>query len=635
MKQRTIKSNFRSFEKERFFAEKLANVFLSDKNVKVHHGENNIAYCHLKDKKIWFDFDEIFKGKEDGIFRDMMTFKGLAFHEILHLKHTMRSKTTNKKSTDFMALLQRLEDGRIETLGVMEYEKLADYLIYSVNNVLLENRNLVFSKSNNSGEEAINMYILCYGRLIFFQDKKFLTKLRELLLKKYGYEVPEKIEDCIDRYILEPRVKKRIDIAEELYDFLKDNNIFVDFASDMNGKRGFLDATKEEQKNIPGHLKQLMKDFPKLKKLMADIRKELQQKTSDLKEKVSDRKKFVEKKHKEIERLRKERQKRYRDLHSAQSDTDKIVVRTQIWILQAEMENVVSKSYSPLGISKIYQELRDMFDEKYEEQQQLVEDNKFDLKEDLKSIGHSLDDVYADSTFTVTPEMEQMASRLEKGLKKMNNELAKGYIPKQKSGRVNVRKFFNRSNVADTKVFNRWLPDKVKQTKFLVNMFIDGSGSMRGKRWLKAVNSCWVLNKALNRDKNKIMAYQFSTDFQLMKNYDQLFTVPAMIGGGTYPAGAINNAIPKIESYKKANRYNFVVDIIVTDGFFDLNNDSDAIAKLNNLGHETIIIHVEDFKADFHNAKHRIILKSFDLLVPELITIFTKLRKVLIMRARR
>lgn len=710
-----------SFERERMFAEKLANVFLFDNKVQVSQGAMNIAYCNVNQKKIWFNFPEIFSGSDLKVFKEMMTFKGLGFHEILHLKYTMKSK--RRMQNELMALLQRLEDGRIETLGVLEYQKLADYLIFAVNNVLLKDKDRILK---NVRDEIINTYILCYGRSIYFQDVNLMAKIREMIIKSYGKEVAEKIEDCIDRYIPETNSEQRINIAQELYDFLSSKNIRPDFQRQM--VIGFLDDKRIDPKTLPKEIQEALKQMPQVVVVRQEIKEELEEKTKDVKDSSDKRDEFEKKKQEQMDNLRKERRKKFEEMYDEKDKDKREEKRKEISDIQDEMQDLKDKTfnpdededmddaedsdadsdmdgdmdgdsdlmddedmdgdsdsdsgdgdedsdgdgdgdgdsdgdsdddsdedgdgdssgdgsgkgYSPDGKDGEHKDLDDMIDDKEDEQEDLVDKHRDDLKGDLKSMGRSIDDVYADASFTVDGRMQTMANELEKGLKKLNNELVKGYVAKQKAGRVNIKRFINRQTITDTKVFNKWLPDRLQQTKLLVNLFVDGSGSMSGERWKKAINSCWVINEALNRDENKIMVYQFSDGHQLVKEYDQPLTVPKMIGQGTYPASAINDAIPRIEAYRKAKSYRYVVNIIITDGEFDNNESDEQISRLNQLGHETILIHISSIQPNRgmtpewakHKAKHYLALNSFDVLVPELVKVFTDIKKVLIRKAK-
>lgn len=629
-----MRNKRKSFNKERQFAKKLSNIFLNQKSVKVKSGNLNIAYVNVKKKMIFFDFPKIFQ--DENMFKEMMTFKGLLFHEIHHIKYTVNSKRFKDLDRNLKNLIQLLEDGRIETLGVLKYEKLADYFIYSVNNVLLEDKNNFIENKDN---KIVNAYILSYGRKIFWQNKELLYKIREICISNYGTKLVEKLEDYIDEYIFEKSTNKRIDIAIKIFYLLYDKNASPNYRS-MENNKSDIDSGRSDPKTMTQSLREIADILKKAKKHNQKIVIEIREKTKDAKDNSKEREEHRKKLEKDLIDV----QKQIYDLVDEIQDatTEEEYDRAQNEKLKKEVEKDFLKiklatgtGFSPKGHSEKTLELKDLVDGIEDEQEELIQDNETDLLEDLKSTGRALDDVYADSSFNVTDDMRKNSKELEKGLKKLNTELVKGYIRKQKQGRVDIRSAMNRRKRTDTRIFKRYLPNKIKQTKLLVNIFLDGSGSMAYKqRWEKSLKAIWVINDAMNKDENKIMAYQFAVDYIKFKDYDEPLSIPQLIGGGTYPAPAILESIQHINKYQKLNNYHNVVDIIITDGDFSREDNDDAIQKLNDLGHETILIKVKgyDYSKEKHKAKHYIHLVEFEDLVPKLTEIFTKIKKSLIRR---
>jgi len=622
-----------AYDNERIFAERLANVFLQDNKVKVADcGNQAIACCNVVTKQMWFDFKNIFPASadDDKIFQSMMVYKGLAFHEIMHLKFTSRKKKA-QLSIPFMKFLGQLEDGRIETLGVMLHEKLADYFICAVNEILIKDRKAIVENKDNW---LLYAYILCYGRSIYFQDLDLLTMMREMIIKIYGKETAELIETTVNDFMPERSFEKRILIAQKLYDFLNNKQALPKM--DNSGMSdSFIDTSKDESAgNTDKDLKDLMKDFPQLKKAMEDIAKKLSEKTKDVKDDGEGKSKAQQQKNDKLADLSQQRQKVYKEIYDEKDDKKRQEMREKINEITDKIKSTQNASgYSPQGMDDIKDKLKDKIKAKKEEQEQLVEEHKQDLTQDLKSIGHEVKEIFADNTFEVTKDMKETAKELEKHLTKLNNELAKGYQAKNTSGRLNVRSLLNRKNVLDFKVFNRYTPDKLRLTKALVNIYLDGSGSMgQDNRWENALSTMWVINEALNRDENKVMIYQFSGGYQLIKGYDKVLSVPVMMGGGTEPSGAIQNSIPIIEAYRKARSFGSVLDIIITDGdFSDFHNV--AIERLNALGHETILINVSSY-IQSHKAKHVIHLQNFRELTGSLTKIFVAIKKGMVAKAK-
>jgi hypothetical protein len=621
-------------DNERVFAERLANVFLQESKVRVKAGKGNIAFCDVVKKQIFFDFDDIFPAhsSNDKIFQQMMVFKGLNFHEILHLKFTPKKRGFTADSI-FYRLLGQLEDGRIETLGVMLHEKLADYFICAVNEILIKDKKPIIE---NKDHWLIYAYILCYGRSIYFQDLKLLAQMRTMIIKVYGRDTADLIEETINKFIPEKSFDVRVQYAQVLFNHLRGKGIVPKYdpnkAIDV-----FVDTGKDEtDRNTDKDLKEIAQDFPELSKALDKIAKELQQQTKEVKDDSKAMDKAKQEKAQKLADLSKERQEVYKAVYDEKDGNKRDKLRKKVDDLTQKIKETESGTgYSPDGMDEDQKELKDLINDKKDEQEKLVEAHKDDLTSDLKSIGHEIEEVFSDSSFNVTQEMRTVARELEKNLSKMNNELASGYQPKNRSGRINVRSLLNRKNELDVKIFNRYQPDKLKLTKAQVNIYIDGSGSMSSE-WDKAVRTMWIINEALNRDDNKIMIYQFSHQFERVKEYDQPLTVPRMMGGGTNPAPAINNSIPIIEAYRKSKNFNFIVDVIITDGEFS-DTEDEAIMKLNALGHETILIKVGYYAGDLsktHKAKHIIGLKEWSGLVGALTNTFIDIKKGLVARTR-
>jgi len=633
------------FERERRFAQKIANIFLGDYKVKVGQGDLNIAYCVVPDKNIFFDFPKVFIG--DDKVKEMMDFKGYAFHEILHLKYTTRIKTADRhrlKSKSFDGLMQRLEDGRIETLGVLRYQKLADYLIHAVNSYILKDKHRILKNTN---DELVNAFILLYGRSIYFPDKELIAKIRELLIKTYGKDLTDRLETDIDAYILENLPSKRFKIARDLYDYLYNKGIMPNF---QKGMKSVVWEKGRELKKLPKELEELEEKLPKLKEKREEILKEIQEMTpeineeEDKKEKEEKQEKIEEEKEEirqELEEKEEEIDKKWEEWDNTDDDEKSAEIRTEIDDLEKEKEELEAREENldeakDSDISEDDEdELDQMIENKQFENEDLQEENREEINRDLKSVGQITEAVFSDDTFIVDGDMKRNSRRLERGINKLNTEMKQGYVDKQKSGKLNVRRYLNKKNQTDINIFKKWLPDQIKKTKMLINIFIDGSGSMRGERWETTLGALWIINEAFNKDDNKVMAYQFSRDFTKIKGYDDKLSRPTFMGNYTYVAGALRDAIPQIEAYRKANNFKNVINMVITDGAIQDEEDTVNVElkEMDNLKHHTILVNVAHKPSEFDkkfNWKHNIYVENFDDLTPKLINIFSKIKKSLI-----
>ncbi len=646
-----------SYESERVFAQKLSNTFLSTDKVKVSYSQQNIAFANVSKKQIWFDFRKIFGNPDqhpddDEIFRAMMSFKGLLFHEIHHIKHTTNYKHIKKKAVNVRKVAGWLEDGRIETLAVLSYDKLADYFNFAVNNYIIKG-----CKPNKLRKDAtVFTHVLLYGRKLFLEDLKFLKITRKLMMGYFGKTFTLKIEDIIDKYIYEKDAKERVKLAEEFAKLFFGENIDPDDnMGHMFGNNDMVFRPAQAPKTLPQDLKELQEDMKQAQGISLQIVVELRQGDPQMPDNSGKREKFDKAKQKASDRLEKKKEKlaektnKLWDGYYNEQDMKK-KKKIQYKINKLNKKSLEAQQNIHITNDKEYEADPDMvkeiltqghkdgsipktIEELGEKNDSLVERQIPDLISDIKLIGRSLDNVYSDTTFNTTKHMIEVKNRLEHGLKKMNNELVKGYVSGMKSGKINIKRFINRKNRADTKVFKKFKPDKIRQTKLLINLYVDGSASMH-QQWKKALSTLWIINEAMNRDENKVMCYEFSNRFIRFKDYDNVLTIPRFLSGGTHPEHAILDSIPIIEKYKRKHGYKHVIDIIITDGSFCQRRNNDAIAQLNKLGHETILINVKSRDPECHNAKHMMYVDSFDVLADKLIKMFKVIKKNIIKKVR-
>jgi hypothetical protein len=641
---------------ERLFCDKLANIFLKDKVISVRDNTYHIAFVNMTTKEISLNFKSIFSGKDN--LTAIMTMEGLLFHELHHLKHTTTYKKGKYPSQEVQRIASLLEDGRIETLGVLKYSKLADFFIYSVNNVLLSMKK-EFLK--DKPEDLLNNYILCYGRKIFWQDFDLLSKMRDILVNHYGKEIVEKVEGFVDAYIFEPTSEGRLKIAEQLYYLFASQNI--SFQPDDNKSFPMNCVVHQRQDSEKENdLKDLKKRFPKAKIVQIRLSDNLKDKTKESKDGAERRKQEAENKEKqqqklmdkirETEKLKADLNEEWRQLndefHKETDETKKKEIQEKTSNISgkyAKEDKKLHKQRDELSNlrdskekvsdevkEKIQKLIEDMLKEVEQKNKDLLDKNQDRLLDDLRMAGHSAQGVISDSSFQPDAEAIDYSRKLSRELKKMETELISGYANKQTSGSLSVRDYLGKKDVLDMRIFSKYIPNRVKETKMLVNIFLDGSGSMAsGFKWDIATKSCWIMNEALSRDQNKVMAYIFSTSFALFKRYDDPFTMPQNLHCETYPCHALDDSIDKTEAYKKANHFRTTFDIIITDGAFTEDDKSDeVIDRLNRLGHETILINVAHDDDNSHNAKHLIYLNNFNELVPAMVKIFTKVKKNLV-----
>lgn len=583
------------------YAENTANIFLGVNSVKVDHSYNAPAFVHVPTKRMFFNFARIFPDENKITVKQMMVLNGLLFHETLHIKHTVRAKRfKNTMNHQQINLMGCHEDGRIETLGILEYPKMADYFTFAVNEILLRDKSEI-GKDKSKLAEA---YILCYGRLMYFPDMELVAQLRISMIKLYGIKMVEQLEQLIDEYIFEDSCLKRYAIVKKVYELLREKGASVwnpkNSQDDILSKKDEKSRKTKQEKELEQVLKESVSDKEDANKEMKDIMDDIMDSMDE---------KAIKEMQDLIDKIDKARSDLADKRHQAGEEND-IDKRKELWDKIDELEDEVKDLEVEIDNQIIEaqaqdeQKIQEQIEENEEDNQILIEKNMVDLSNDIKTAQRLDGSVFSDDTFNVSSVMKQESKKLEKGLKELSTTLKSGYADRQTSGRLNVRRMFNRSNPTDMKVFTKFRPSRLAKSKMLINMFVDCSGSMRdveydaegnrvATKWEIALDSCWVINDALNRDANKIMVYAFSTDYMQIKEYDGKLENKRPIMDLTYLAPSLVDAMPRIRGYQKANDFRNVVNIVITDGHLHDNVKSNNIfGQLEKAGHHNIMIGV-------------------------------------------
>lgn len=638
-----------SHDKEAIFAQRLANIILADSRIKVRNHNHILACCDLKTKRMLFNFDKIFLSGDKASFsqkvQELMTFKGLAFHEIMHLRFTAKCKTIDMTKFE-RCIISALEEGRIETLGIYLYNKIADYFTYSANNVLLKDAKELF---DTNGNQIIQSYLWCYGRKIYFPHMELIAQMRKVIIETYSVATADKLEEASDEYLLARTFKERRAIAIKLAKYLEDRNQMPnDFGESNLSDENIADTSSDSEVGEGADMDELV-DIDSLKIIISKKNQKIRDMAKGAKSNQKKRDEFNAKKSENIDKLVKDRNKLLEKMYNEQNAEKEKEIRGKLNTVNRQLNEANQSQMQPSrgagkGINDLINEaLKRIKDE----QEELVEKNTADISQDMRSIDMDYRKLNADRSFNVTESMTSASKSLERALKILSNDLVSGYQNHNKAGRLNVKSYINRKNVADVSVFNKWLPSRIQNTRLLVNIFVDGSGSMGycmndmyegGKavtNWVKAVRTCWVINDALSKDNNKVMIYQFDSEYAVMKKYDEPFIVSSMLGGGTNPEGAMGNALPIIKNYARANKFRNVINVVITDGDFDSRfSVKQQFEKMNALNHETIVIRIGAGKKynvviDHKevSAKHGLVFTSFNELTAQLSKIFVTIKR--------
>lgn len=600
---------------EILFLSKLANTILENKDITISKtNENVLAFCNLKKKEIFFNFNVIKYISKNQIER-LILLKGLLFHEIMHLKHTTFS--SKRLSASIIHILDFLEEGRIETLGVLEYNKLIDYYVFLINNYLLTEGKKIFSNKNN----LLLNYILLYGRHHFYFSD-FLVDFRKELILEYGFDFIDLLENKIDDYISEKTDKKRIEIAEEIANLLLKKGVLLN--NKVYPERVIITSSNISNSETKSELDTMMKEILNKTK---ELKKELNKKTKISQQEIEEYNKNKKLKEKRISELEKEKEKLLKECYDERVVSKRLKLSEKIYNIEKEIKKIGEYNQNKLTIPNT----------QLQNQQELIKEKiNSDILFDIKNINNS-NQTTPLSNFNINENLIQKAKKLEKCFKKLNNHIKKRYVSNNLNGRINIKDYFQKMGkygyINKPNIFYKFKEDRSKETKLLVNLFIDASGSMTNQdRWEKAINTAFVIHKALDKDKNKVLITIFSDDYHIIKDYDQKnFLKPSLLGGRTFISNALSEIFFISEKYKKQRGYKEVVNIIITDGYFDdFEQTKSELEKLEKLKHINILINVSYKGENLLNIKHFIYLDNFDLLADKLIDIFTKLKMNLI-----
>lgn len=261
---------------------------------------NDIACADEKNLQIHLNFvrlKRLIQGNENYL----ILSKGINYHELAHILFTDYS---TKKIQNFLLkadlklglsvngfhhYLNLLEDCRIENLFYTDYYKAKYYFSFCVLKIILSGN----IKEYDTSAKA-KTYFTLYGRK--FLDKEIKTEVKGIR-NQLDNTFAEKGEKLVDKYILEPDLKKRLQIA---YDFAM---LFINDGKQMSndGLSSDLSLTQEKSAGKSGKTKKLTEDLKeKIKEEKKEEKEDKQEspKKKSLKDTIKD---ALEKVNEEIE----------------------------------------------------------------------------------------------------------------------------------------------------------------------------------------------------------------------------------------------------------------------------------------------------------------------------------------------
>ena len=559
--------------KENNFLEKVDKVLTGSTKVIVHNApKSNEAYCTISNKSIWLGENLGMKWGQDNDRQRFSAKKGYNYHEVSHLIHTK----VNLKKIHYQQrqAANILEDQRIENFFAEEYPKAKKYFTKTMFDAI----DLAMPKN----------YLLVYGRR-FYLPANVVNYLKKRFETKYGRAKRKEAERIIDSYLVEKKVSKLYTLITEFYNLLLKAGIQdatygkcdlkqVSDASSLSGQKSE-NSTKRSQQCAEG-IKQKMKDEKKGQGKSANSGKKHDKNSENS------------------------------SMGGGQSDV-KDKKNPTINDAKEQMDNVKK-------------EIKELISKETED----------DIKR-IFSIGASIHQHKIQNTtdYTFHGGEGAMINKLANLLREIRNGLENRYIPRQKSGRFDIRRIIqNQANgICSNKVFKKYKHDKVNKTRMGVAIQIDSSGSIHNSDFNIELQACYVITKALEKLKNYVTVYEFSSQERLLKAfYGKAGDWRRHFYDGTNPKEALKQSYRNLLAIKRKEKLNILINFLITDGQFDAHEGDEYIKKMNAKGIHTVIINVGDYNGwrgdTRHGCEHAIHVDTMEELFPKMKGIIKKLQ---------
>lgn len=600
------------WENEKNFFQKLDRI-LSRKKVKLSGSEryasSEFGWCEIKENKIVLNFNSISQVNNDNYNETLLTLKGLNYHELAHILYTKVNYQVfyeycdRKINDDNVRLnnqlikntLNLLEDHYIENNFILKYNSSVKYFILSTSRIIYK-----LYKKLDDKQKVLNLYLLLYGRKIYVPTS-LLVKCKKLLLTYESKDFVEKIERCIDNYIIAKNLDEQYQNAYELYNLLVNKHNLQNSSSDLSiqNNKSIRSSSRYDKELDDKQLKKELENSDKLD--------ELNSKIDEVKEEI-----------------KKEEEKQ--ELNN--TTTPNNFSNEEVEKLQDNLEG------------DIEQELNEENDNKLNEIKDSIED---ELLDDIKSIQASYDnysDIVKTEPFNPQDKEKILVSKLVKLFNKLKNGLESKYIS-DKKGKFDVRALMRAQHNPTLKVFKRYQPSLLDKTKVGVAVLLDSSSSISYNQFNTEIKSSWVLSDTINRINNDSMVIEFSDSQKVIKpffkkqgNWGRHFS------GGTNPLASLKIAFSNLKTLKFKENVNHLFCFIITDGSWSYESDCDNIIKImNRFGIETILVNVgvytkDKHNCDEHNCKTVIEVKSFDEVEEKLVNWLKKTEKDITQKLR-
>jgi hypothetical protein len=254
------------------------------------------------------------------------------------------------------------------------------------------------------------------------------------------------------------------------------------------------------------------------------------------------------------------------------------------------------------------------------------------------------------SRMVFSPSTRHMiqAKKLTTTIKKMKTDLGNMTVYNKKSGLLNLRKAMINEESNKFNDFKRFVPSRLNKTKMLVSVLVDSSGSMTDTQYDLALSSAYSISKALENTNSMSKIYEFSTNFNVLKRFDQGVDKSPLgrnYCDGTHVLSALHDTTKSMQATAKKYGIHGKIVIIITDGNFDqMEETAEYVRYMRKLGIYVCVFKVtrqstygwyHDRLKHYKDSYNKItIVKDFEALNESMLEIVDHIQKKIVIEVK-
>lgn len=301
-----------------------------------------------------------------------------------------------------------------------------------------------------------------------------------------------------------------------------------------------------------------------------------------------------------------------------------------------ELEDAVSKSIveeeetseesESEQAGKQIKKIEDVLEEMVNQAEQTIEGLKSELSDEIQRDIQTLDTLRRQTGFSnkdgfesdveghaLNPKTEDLinSTKLKQLLRKLRNGLQASYIREQKSGKIDIRRAIT-GRGRTTKIFKKFLPNRLGKSKLGVGILLDSSGSMQRESFDKLMRTAWSIDKALNECGDKDIVVEYSVEYKILKTlYGRKGDWMRHFDGGTDPSEALKQTYNQLMNLRMTDNIKTNIVLLFSDGYFT--GGDQIITKMNDAGMHTIFVcPSQDLLGEYgkHNCTESVVIEN-------------------------